>query len=426
MIRKMSVLVLIVTLVALGVMPLSAQDELTDNPLLDMLALVPNIPPAREYLSYIDYRALLATRPGAPQPTTAEAFDAIMVDAGSDERALLTSAISAASAGPFFFGGLVYREANAMPELVGFHIADIEQAIEFGKPTYNAVILKGNFNPAAIIAALERRGYIAADLDEFTLLCPERGCEDGLLANQYERNDANPFGGRVGRNEVVLLGDGWIASSPDIDTILSIARSNAKLDESRDHRAAAESLRTQGTIVQALFVHPSDRALWYYNFMDPRIRPDDRTAAMEEFSKAHEPIFSYYLLSLAQTVTESEDRTVASLVYLFENQAEYSAPILLARLDNDMYRNFGLRQQWGELMAQRGVTATDTSIFEASNRRFVLNVTFSGALASTEVSSTGSAEIPARPFALLISNYYGFGLNWLIGGSLLPYVDSTS
>jgi hypothetical protein len=412
---------LAVVLLVIGVMPLSAQDQAADNGLLEMLALVPNIPPSREYLSYIDYRALFAARPGSPQPTTAEAFDAVMANHRSDERALMTSAFSSASAGPYFYASALYSEPHAMQEFVGFHITDIEQALEFGKPTYGATILKGSFDNAAIIAAHMRRGYSHSNLDDLTLLCPEGGCQNGLLADQYERTDANPFGGNIGRNQVVLLGDGWIASSPDIDTILSIAQFTVKLADAPDYRAAAESLHAQGTIVQAQFVHPSDQAVWYYILIDIRTLPRNRPAAAAEFRETFVPIHSYNLLVLAHTATESEERAVAAMVYVTKDSAEYSAPILLDRLDT--YENYFDNQIWGEAMAARGVTATDANIYPASGRRFVVNVTFHSPLPGTDVPSTGIAEVPARPFSYLIRNYHAGMLNWLVAGARVPYLD---
>jgi hypothetical protein len=406
-------LVLAVTLIA-GIAPVAAQDAALDNPLLEMLALVPNIPPSRESLSYVNYRALFQSRPGAPLLTSAEDFDRIMAER-SDQRALLTSTFQGISAGPYWYSS-TYPYADEMPEMVGFHLFDIEQAIEFQNNI--AVILKGNFENAAVTAALLRRGYTQSDLEGLTLLCPEGDCENGWLADRQQPNHANPFGGSLGRNEVVLLGDGWIASSRDIDIVTSIALIRSKLADAADYRAAAEAISAEGTVVQVKFVHPSDHAVWEYSLLDPRAILRDRQAAVAAAREIFVPIHSYYLLALAHTTTESEDRGIAALVYLRQDSAEYTAPILLERLNT--FREFGSNRIWSEALAAYGVTATDAEIFPASTNRTVAMVIFHGVPPSSDVPSTMIAETQGRALRLLIRASQGFGLNWLTSAQEVP------
>ncbi|MBI1259874.1 MAG: hypothetical protein GC204_20590 [Chloroflexi bacterium] len=125
------VLVLMVLLV-FGAVPTFAQTNETDNPLLRMLARIPDTSGSREYLSYIDYRALLASRPDVPEITSWGQFSSLM-DSKSAASRLTMATLMGVQSGPGFFAQYLLR-SEGMPEVVGFDDFTIERAVEFGNP----------------------------------------------------------------------------------------------------------------------------------------------------------------------------------------------------------------------------------------------------------------------------------------------------
>jgi hypothetical protein len=101
-------------------------------------------------------------------------------------------------------------------EIVGFDFFEVEYAAAFGVPPYTGIVLAGEFDTDAVIAAHTARGYTIEALDGGTLLCPPDGCDTGKVVNPAAMDPANPFGGGLGRSEPVFVADGLILNSPDI------------------------------------------------------------------------------------------------------------------------------------------------------------------------------------------------------------------
>ena len=113
---------------------------------------------SREYLSYIDYAALLTSRPGVPEITSWAQFSSLM-DSKSDASRLTMAALMGIQSGPGFFTQTLMR-SQGMPDAVGFDVFTIERAIEFGNPPEQGDVLEGNFDIQAVTDAHTKRGII--------------------------------------------------------------------------------------------------------------------------------------------------------------------------------------------------------------------------------------------------------------------------
>ncbi len=157
----------------------TAPDEASTAPdgsteaLLEALARVPDSPEARgAMLSYLDQAALVATRPGAAQPVSvAEALASLETDDPA-ARLWLAAFMGAASGDMDLVSHLAL--AADWPEQVGFDLLDVERHLAFGTPPSDGSVLLGEFDPAAVAAAFEARGYSSSETDERTLLCGPR------------------------------------------------------------------------------------------------------------------------------------------------------------------------------------------------------------------------------------------------------------
>jgi hypothetical protein len=229
-------------------LPIAAQDAAPDSiPLLEMLAHVPDTPTAREELYYADIRTAIETRPGTPQFTSVEAWNA------------------AGDAQSWWLQGLPLAMPRFQPYLrsvisegedsTGINFFAIERTISYGRPPATGVILQGNFNNDAIVAAYTENGWeVERDEDGVIMLCSVEGCDSGLQTKLDQRNLANPFGGELGRVEPIALTDGFIYNSPVMTTIMGMMNVRRgdfpSLAESADVQAAVAVIAEQGLIRQ--------------------------------------------------------------------------------------------------------------------------------------------------------------------------------
>src|SRR5690606_31492831 len=121
-------------------LPAFAQDATPEPtaeqpPLLDMLALVPNVPEAFAgsiFMSYVDYEAIVQARPDVPAFESWAEFDQTF-SADDDRGSLWMMNSMRIVAGPEFY--LTYlRLFDETEALVGFDVFDIDRALVVGQP----------------------------------------------------------------------------------------------------------------------------------------------------------------------------------------------------------------------------------------------------------------------------------------------------
>lgn len=202
----------VVILAALLALPAAAQDE--TNPLLDLLAFVPDTSEtwdAAPLVSYADYRAIETAR-GINTPTAQDFAERTELS-----RLWIAATNGIASGLPLNYL-MAYLEG--MEAITGFSWFDLDRALTFGQPPTMGKVLAGDFDAVRIGAAFAARDYSDDSTGELTLWCPPNGCDTGLEMNLRTRDPANPFGGELGRSEPIATLPGFVLNSPD-DTVLT-------------------------------------------------------------------------------------------------------------------------------------------------------------------------------------------------------------
>lgn len=373
--------------------PAAAQDEV--QPLLDMLRFVPAPTIASDSLvTYVDYRAVEAARPGAGMPHSYEAWTALDDDSLEQWLAAFKGVISSS---PGFLEPFPSMGGD-WPALLGFDFFDADRELRFGAPPEDGLIVSGRFEPAAIAAAHEARGFVSTDEVDRTLICSAAGCEEGLAVDLTAREPADPFGGTFGRHQPLLVSTDTLLSSAAIDTVRSMqaaATGAGSLAEAADVRTALAALPAGPRLLQATFV-------------SPRAVSGDGSATEEPSSV---PTLRPYELALfADTTTTTQQVAHVVLVYASSADAHAAAEILPARIDGivSLAESGTLREQ----LEQRGLTALDIRVFEPSDGSgAAVDVALHAPLAGAEATSADEAS--SSLYRLLMTMLFRRDARWL-------------
>jgi len=409
--RKWMFLTATLAVLILGIAPVFAQTN--DSPLLQMLARIPDTSDARQYLSYIDYRALLASRPGVPQITSSQQLSTLL-DSKSNDARLTMAALYGIQSGPQFFAQY-FSAASDSPAVVGFDLFTIERAAEFGVPPRLGDVLEGDFDAQAVQSAHEKRGYTTTDQNGLTLLCPSKGCDSGTQMDLAQRNLANLFGGELGRSQPVLVGDRLVASSADIEVVKAIAGAVAdpstSLADQPDYRTAAQAITANGTLIQTYFINPTDIGSASSALVNANLSATQLKALTDQLQKDFVPVPAYNLVALADVATDTEQQALIALVYTTQDEAEAAANLFPDHLQN--YTSLVTQQTFGDLLTKRGVTSVDTSVYPGKDRS-VLVVTLHAPLPSNAIPEDGSPlQASSLVYSLLVRAYMSRDLGWL-------------
>ena len=155
--RAASVSALVVAMSLAVATPVSAQD---DDPLLEALRLVPSSSgSASNPVSFVDYHAMAAARPGALEPGSSLAELLDRHEAGDPAADVWIAALMGVASGPPSLVEGLMSDGVSWPESMGFDFVDIERAVGFGTPPSQGTVLLGAFDTDAIEAAHAARGY---------------------------------------------------------------------------------------------------------------------------------------------------------------------------------------------------------------------------------------------------------------------------
>ncbi|MBZ0276462.1 MAG: hypothetical protein K8I60_09975 [Anaerolineae bacterium] len=342
----------------LGLIPAAAQDT-TANPLLDMLALVPDTDTTRAgvpVIGYVDYRALEAMR-GIPTPNL-DSTDALRDEAGG----IWLASMMSVSTGLDLSGLADY--VGGMRDAVGISLGEIDRSLVFGAPPQTGTLLGGAFAVDAIAAAYLARGYTFERIDDVPVWCGPGGCEDGQSIDFANRNRANPFGGALGRNELLAYLSAYMADSPALDVMqgmIAAAQDTApSLADDPAYRAAAEASLAGGTLLQVQFFDASNVSVF---MAEPG---QDLPAPVKDAIAAYQPLPPYLLFGLADVWKDDQEITLLLLVYPDAAQAETAAAELTTRLQTfaSITANGRLVP---EMIAERGGSISEGYVYTAES-----------------------------------------------------------
>lgn len=334
-------------------LPMQAQDTTTEAPdkalpLMEILSLVPDTPAVREgtpVVSYIDYRALEAAWPATPIYESWAEWNTASEAKDFGARLWMSNRMRMA-AGPMFWE--YFNLGGETSSLVGFDYLDIDRSIAFGTPPAQGVILAGDFNTDAIITAFTAREYEAVNVDgmivdpgnaqELTLL--QGG--DPTKVDLQNRNPANPFGGELGRRELVAVAPGYLLNSPSKSTFQNLVETytddQPALSEDSSYAAAARAISDgEGLLIQALFLNPLSVG---FAPGDPASLPPGLTQEQIEAilanpllnGETYGPLAPYTLAIMADRQEGDEQVILVALVYSDEAAAQSAAAELTNRL----------------------------------------------------------------------------------------------
>jgi hypothetical protein len=228
------------------------------NPLLDMLALVPDNADAHPSngfsISYADYRALVQTS-GIDIPAAGTQFSAL----SSDAQAQYFRVFQRLSAGMQLDYLKTYLEG--MQKSVGFDWFSVGRALVYGTPPRLATILGGQFNADDVGQALKARNFESTTVDGVTIWSR---FEDGKV-NIKDIDRTDPFGGELGAAARIALLPGYIANSRFTDETNAIVsafnKKSPSLAQSEDYRVLTQAItdpnKYTGSLIQAQFAEPA-------------------------------------------------------------------------------------------------------------------------------------------------------------------------
>jgi hypothetical protein len=396
-------------------LPIVAQDDAPDSiPFLEMLAHVPDIPMAREELYYADIRTAIATRPGTPQFTSVEAWNA-----AGDAQSWWIQGLPLTMPRFQQYSRIVMSEGE---DTTGINFFAIERTISYGQPPATGVILQGDFDNAAIVAAYTENGWeVERDEDGVIMLCSVEGCDSGLQTNLEQRNVANPFGGELGRVEPIAVTDGFIYNSPVMTTIMGIMNVRRgdfpSLAESADVQAAVAVIAEQGLIRQAAIFAPElvGAELDVAMLLGERMTAENVEAALEELRELITPLPLYSFFMVAETANLKAEIQTAHvvLVYSDNESAQAAVAALEHNLQPDGLMSVRMRRPWRTLLDERGELQMQV-IEHAASGRYVVLVSLAAPLVQADDSIDGLLMMSGIQFRLFMDMIFSRDTAWLV------------
>jgi hypothetical protein len=421
--RLISLIVFILTTLSLSVV--AAQNSVDEQPLLKMLAHVPNNATSRSEITFNDRKAIEMAYPPAKMPADWAAFKAYQDDKGKSDafkpvdlwwriwRNQQSSAMS-----------MFMQSSDGMPKAVGFDFFDVEQELNYGQPPHQTLQISGHFDLDKVRAALTAQGFTEQDQSGVEVWCGPNGCDSGTKMNLQDRNLANPFGGDLGRNWPMIVQVDNLIGSPDLTVIqnhVAVKSGSVKsLADALEYRAAVDALTQNGVLMQAYFWDGDILAAM--NQLDPMIVTlslEQRKKIIATMLKDYEPLPVYKLLAFGDVANDTQAAGETALVYDSEDDAKKAAEILPKRMA--AYTSLVSRRSLTEIMADRGVTKPDVQVVE-SNGQYVVLISFATTKPSNEdilamktAEEGGSVTIipPGLVYRFLVSSAMQRDLGWL-------------
>jgi hypothetical protein len=392
-----------------------ANAQLAETPFSQLLALVP-ISAAQKplvMLSYADYQALFAARPGAVWPADAEAW------AAQDEKAQqLSIAVLTGLAGGMADLVRVLGRPQDMRTATGIDPFSIARSLEFGQPPTQGRLLQGAFNPEAIAGALTERGYTQTDRGGLGLWCPAGGCKDGLRINPAKREPFNPFGGSLGRQELFAFESTTLLNSPALETIegmiAAFQGATKSVRDLPDYAAAMEAITARGALLQAMLMS-ADVTSTLEALNDPRLSPEARQRLRDRMRSVELP--RYTVVAFAHVATGDAILTQVALVYETRVAAESAAAALPTRIAD--YTSTRQRRPFMTMLADRGATLEPISLVDSPETgKHIVLVTFNTPFESPDPVGDLNRPTPSGLiYRLLIQMLSSRDTDWLATGA---------
>ncbi len=361
------------------------------TPLLSLLAGIPEDPISQTegFIYFVDYSAMDSAY-HATRPADAQEFAGI---SEADEAHKVWWALLRGIAWSYSRYWQAGMETG--PAAVGFSPLEVDQAVQFGVPPSDGLMLAGSFDADAIRTAYQANiGLAPKDFDGVTVWCSGKDPEDGLRIDLSYRVVENPFGGELGRRQPMIISDDLLMSSADLELVLAhagaVAGTVPNLADAPGYRAAVNAVGEDADVLQATIAGLT---------MALNIAP------------------TFELLVLADVVTGDEQIARLGLVYRDAESAEATAPVLLERLA--AYPSFSGRS-FAEMLTPSNGTGLRYYVRQESGRA-VLVLEFPAPKATSEEIAAmqdlagyeGTATPPGWAYRRLSDMFLQRDTNWL-------------
>jgi hypothetical protein len=327
-----------------------------------------------------------------------------------------------------------FLESENMPEAVGFDVFAIQAELNYGDPPESTLQLEGQFDLDAVRAALTAQGYEREDREDAELWCGAAGCDAGGDVNLADQNPSNPFGGKLGRQQPILIEDGRLISSPSLAVIedhLAITGGSAStLADAPEYQAAVKALNPDGVLLQAYFWDGDILArMGQLDFLTKSIRlsPNQLKTVLSTFLEDYETLPAYQLLAFGDVVTETEQVARIALVYSDDTAAQQAANLIPKRIA--AYQSVAAHRPFTDLLKDRRVADVGVEVItdDTAGKSLVL-LTFATPKATPEQITALRLDNPNPPdvtapglvYRLLVDAAFRFDLGWL---STVPRED---
>lgn len=378
--------------------------EAYESPLLALLATVPDTANNRTQVLFGDRAAIEAAYPPARIPDDFGEFlfaNENNDDPGDDVMPVLLWTRIYMGTGSSTVGRYM-SVSEEMPNILGFDYFDVRQELSYGTPPLQTLHLSGDFDGEAIRAAISAEGYVQADAPAGELWCPEAGCDAGSRVNFEARNQANLFGGDLGRQFPLFITGTSLLGSPAEDVMrehIAVATDDQpSLADAPDYAAAVEMLTRGGVLMQAVFFPPS-------------VLPTTPTEG--------EGLPAYTLLAFGDVATSETQEARLVLIYTEQATAAQVAEDLPGRIEETL--SLVANISWGEMLESRRVTNIVSEVVMTDAGLPAVVVTFQGErgtpeqILDTTINDQDEVDfvLPGDTFLLLTNAVYRQDLAWL-------------
>ncbi len=382
-------LVIVLGMIAAPLSFVSAQDNpktVNEHPLMEMLALVPDIDAVRlaspdvpasfaPWVTFADYRASIAADPNFPYPASFADY-AAQVEQGREKWGTsplrngfgpelpMLWAGTGEGRDPVSFGRTGPPVGEVMEALTGMDYFDIHMGMGFGRSPMSGLIFGGDLDFETIGAAHMARGYTENMVQGLHMWCSGKfGCEVPTAYDNKAIEPYNVFDPKLGRQPAFLgLEDkaaNYIASAFDHDLLLTMVdaavESHESLADALDFRTLASALidpeHYSGDLLQVHFISAlmtdiSLNPVEVFRASNTSVNPREAWDAwVESVGWAHYDVLpAYPLMALADRQEGDDVVTMVALVYPAREDAELALPELVKRLT--MYSGGWFRWGW--------------------------------------------------------------------------------
>lgn len=399
-------LIMIIVLLMV-IIPITSQDDTTTHPLLELLSFVPDTDTNRTEIYYTDMKVAAETAIGAPQETIRQAWESIVgyprIWVGWIPYTLPP------------FSNYMFQMFDDEGQSTGFEIEVIERTLMFGSLPSVGTILQGDFEHEAIITAYTAASHELQTQSDLALLCSVNGCDDGFTTNLDARNQANPFGGALGRIEPILLLDQLILNSPDIEIvdmmIQAVDESIPSLADASEYQAVVEVAVDYGVMRQAALFSPESSLITLESLENFPIPADEIDALKEQVNLL--PPYQLAMIADTANIDDEVQSGMMLLVYDDESEATDALEAIQANLQADGLVSLQTRRPYYGIMSERGDLAFKVVPHTPTGHYLVVVSLQSSLVYMPELDQEEIPEYTGLQFKLFLNMVYARDTLWL-------------